>query len=278
MKTYTRFVFDIGDRPKLVRAGIDENTLSFRAEPSQNFLIFQVDHEHEKYSLTAQIASKFQAATLSHSEFSESEIEDAPYCEVYARHRFGFPQPEQENRWRESTYDLSEYCNRCGSGATQRDSFAILKEPRWTGKRNTGTLEWASDTLFGLSGAIEEIAKQFELDKVAVLHTNRVDSFKSVLQLIPSTSALLTESHLELESECRLCRTPRFSYSYVGNAPSPVFAKSHFFTSQQWFGSGASSFKVLYVSKELRSAMALLFRGICFRPCLLAGEPLAWAG
>jgi len=79
--------------------------------------------------------------------FSRKEIEEAEWLSVRSTWRLGYPQPQHDMQYRNTTYDSSDFCEECGNGLVQRDNFIFKKEPNW-GTRNFFMTNWVHDELF----------------------------------------------------------------------------------------------------------------------------------
>lgn len=81
------------------------------------------------------------------TEFSKGEIGAADWLELGAWHH-GYPQPDEDNfGFREVTYDLADWCERCGIGKKQKAPFQMIGEPKW-GRNGVMQLTWIYDELF----------------------------------------------------------------------------------------------------------------------------------
>ena len=85
--------------------------------------------------------------------FSRKEIEEAEWLSVRSTWRPGYPQPQYDMQYRNTTYDSSEFCEECGNGLLQRDNFTLKKEPDW-GTRNFFMANWVQDELFASDKAV----------------------------------------------------------------------------------------------------------------------------
>lgn len=266
MRTYTRYVFGAEDERKLLAAGVSPECLLFRREKFEDGPVFQVEHEDPNYSLVERVARKEQLTGLTHSEYSQTEIARACYCEVYSTTRLGFPEPSGDMRWIQECFSLENYCPECQKGLASRHPLRIKKEPRWTGRRNSGGVYWLPSTIIVDVRLYSKIIEEFGIPTLAITNGSGNRTYDDAVQLIPQGAVPLESEHLKLESTCSNCKRPRFAYSYVGFPPNPIKTDFDFFESEQWYGSGAESYRTKYVSSRLREALQSIGSSLTFRP------------
>ena len=83
-------------------------------------------------------------------EYSKKELEEAPYLKIWLRKYSGYPQPESINAkksYKNYTYDVTNFCENCGSGLVQNNSF-YLKKSFNIKKLRFGGVYWVYDTFF----------------------------------------------------------------------------------------------------------------------------------
>jgi hypothetical protein len=268
MKTFTRFVFEEAHRHQLLTAGLTYSQLQFRSESSGELLIFQADQNDSHYPLASKLSKKFDAFELVHSEFSDEEMNQAEFFLISSSKILGFPQPDSDDTWRKNSFDVSQQCSNCGIGAHQTSPLTMKKQPRWTKKRNCGTLNWLLSEIFCAENDLAPLISDFSLDTLAVHLGARGRHMEGVLQLHPSESFAVRATSENQSSVCKSCRRSRFSFSYVGYAPSPLYPWTDVFRTVEWFGDGADSFRPIYVSAKLRNAMVSAGLTLDFRPAM----------
>jgi len=213
---------------------------------------------------------------------------------------FGFPQPE--GKWASAVFG-STYCERCGARDGQCAPFRLRSEPNaWHSQ--FVQLNWVFDELFVRSAAREGLTAAgltgFEFRPVILHSKNRPSAQVEQMQIIgvlpealqPKELATVTckERNEEWESTARRGTPPlsrserpqhcgRVKYHLMHRGPlrfdraaltaAPDVVKSH-----EWFGSGASAFRLMLVSQRFRQVVQQArWRGLCFEPVELQEHP-----
>lgn len=91
---------------------------------------------------------------ITEAVYTRREIADAAWLSVRSKWRWEYPQPEDE--YKHITYNDAGYCDQCGRGLIQRDSFYLKKEPKW-GSRQFMQPFWVEDELFLKNDIIDEL-------------------------------------------------------------------------------------------------------------------------
>ena len=100
-----------------------------------------------------QISELFKHKSVSlqiRCEYSKNELSEAKFLRVWLRRYSGYPQPEAidvKNSYINYTFDITNFCTKCGSGLVQNDSF-YLKKSFNIDKIRFGGVYWEYDTFF----------------------------------------------------------------------------------------------------------------------------------
>ena len=97
---------------------------------------------------------KYNAAT-SQCIYTKKEINEAEWLMVRGTWRNDYPQPEKDFGYIHTTYDSSDFCEKCLKGLVQKDIFMIKKKPNW-GTKNFLMINWVHDEFF-VSSKVETI-------------------------------------------------------------------------------------------------------------------------
>jgi hypothetical protein len=182
------------------------------------------------------------------STFSSADLYAAKFLRIVAKSG-GYPQPENKNGYLSATYDLADYCPRCGIGRKQAGPFRF-KGPPALRDNSILQLNWIFDECFVTHTTWEAVFKRLGIEKrPAVMHRSGVE-IGSLVQLdIPQVCDLKLEgaSHVE----CPFCRRKKYSPVFRGFLPAPVAPNTPIFKSSQSFGAGALAFKLIIVSADL---------------------------
>lgn len=84
---------------------------------------------------------------VSDTVFTKEELQQAQWLRVSCEWVTGYPQPMDNFVYQSITYSSDGYCDDCGIGLEQVDSFRIKKVPAW-GRRHFFSLFWVVDELF----------------------------------------------------------------------------------------------------------------------------------
>lgn len=199
---------------------------------------------------------------------SEKEVEAAEWLKPEIEWHHGYPQPnELDLGYREATYDLTEYCERCGIGLKQKAPFQIKGEPKW-GKRNILQLNWVFDEYFVTPEVWASVFKPLGIECRPVLNTKSAE-LKTVVQLVAREDVGIVTNGLSTE-EAACSKCGRTKYLPVTRGPFPPLKaepSTAMVKTSEYFGSGASAHKGLLISQAVgRALLANKVRGVSLRP------------
>jgi hypothetical protein len=236
-------------------------------ETQFGFAIFNIDEDDPRWPAVSSLVEKFGALDTISTKFSQVELNHAPYLEVIPSWHHGYPQPESDFGYLRATYDLSAYCSVCGAGQRQIAPFRLRNAPTW-GTRLIFQLNWVFDEYFVEPGAWSSIFKPFGIQGRPVLLRKTEAVLDSVVQLDITQLGDL-DLHGYKFTTCPHCARKKYLPIVRGllpNAQSPI--KATCYKSNQWFGSGGSANKAVFVSNELYKAMkAAKLKGVTFNAC-----------
>jgi hypothetical protein len=229
---------------------------------------FDISESDPRWPAIEALVRQFDAFEMEHTEFSLAELKAAAYLSVLPGWHHGYPEPSDENGYLEATFDLSDYCAACGVGLRQVRPFRFAKAPMW-GRRSVMQLNWIFDEYFVKPEVWSALFEPFGIGcRPVVLNKNGV-ILDTVVQL--DTPAVV---ELKLESypgeQCNCCGRTKYKAPRRGFFPTPsaVPAGVAAFKSAQYFGSGASAYRAVLVSKELYAKLAAsAIKGVTFEPC-----------
>lgn len=108
---------------------------------------FSMFEDNPHFSQIQSLMESRHIYPISEATFSTSELENSEWLSVRSTWRTGYPLPVEENQYVYSTYDTIDYCEDCGFGLKQTNSFIVKKAPNWS-TRNFMMLNWIHDELF----------------------------------------------------------------------------------------------------------------------------------
>lgn len=171
----------------------------------------------------------------------------------------GYPMPDNNNGYKELTYDLSNYCTVCGVGKLQKAPFRIRKEPKW-GSKMMFELNWVYDEIFVRKELYESVFKKMGLEFYPVLLHKKETVIGNTVQLkIPmiNTALFLNKQPFEI---CSACSRKKYSPQIKGFFPGFVkpVPELPIFKSPEYFGSGAEAHNKIFITKALRQQLTAL--------------------
>ena len=199
------------------------------------------------------------------STFSSADLYAAKFLRIVAKSR-GYPQPEDKNGYLSATYDLADYCPRCGIGRKQTGPFRFKGSPSLR-DNSILQLNWIFDEYFVSPATWEAVFKPLGIGKrPAVVHSSGLE-MGSLFQLdIPHVCDLKLEG--AGHTDCPSCRRKKYSPIFRGFLPAPVAPNATIFKSSQSFGSGALAFKLVMVSADVyRKFREVGLKGAEFYAC-----------
>jgi len=234
--------------------------------PDGRFVSFDVDEASEAWPALKVWIERRRAADLATTRFSAEEFAEARWFELVPDWHYGFPQPNQdESGYLAATYDVTDYCERCGIGLKQKAPFQMKSEPKW-GRNDLLQLNWIFDEYFAKPDVWATVFRPFGIGSRPVSNTKGAE-LKTVVQLAVEGEVGLVTDGLTAQ-KCATCG--RVKYVPVTRGPFPPLRSgpaAAMVKTAEYFGSGAGASKVLIVSKAL--AQVLLrhhVRGVSLKP------------
>lgn len=234
--------------------------------PGSRIASFEIAEDHPSWSEAQHLAEKFKITDFVRTEFSDLELGSAQVLCMIATGNKSFPEPSENRGYLDATYDLSEYCVRCGTGLRQVRPFQIglTSNPN----RTILQLNWIFDEFFVDQEVWAAVFEPFDIKTWPVLSSKTGEILDSIVQL-----RISQRSHMRLVIEkltiCSDCGRSKFPIEFRRFAPSPVDIPAPIFKSIECFGPDANSINRVFVSssvfKEIRRAR---LRGVSFYPCL----------
>lgn len=188
------------------------------------------------------------------SKFSEEEEDNAKRLILLSPWANGYPMPDGDGGYKNTTYDDSYYCKTCGMGLKQKEPFRLKKAPNWNGHKRMFSLNWVYDELFTKKDFYEKVFKPIGIKIENVLLYKKETIIGDTAQLIiPETEAVLNLEDYPFDI-CKDCNSKRYDLINKGFFPSfkEDIEDMPIFKSKEWFGTGANARKYIFVSQALR--------------------------
>ena len=236
-------------------------------------LAFDVDEAHPNWPTLSMLFQQWDVFDMLGTEFSEEEIAAARWLEISSTFQKGYPQPkEDEMGYLQATYDLTDYCERCGTGKKQKAPFQMKGEPKW-GRNGILLLNWVFDELFVLPRMWRQVFERHGIGKRPVINRKGME-LETVVQLVIEEEVSIVADDLPVEeAACPQCGRTRYlpvsrgPFPPLVHEPSAAMAKT-----REYFGSGAASDKAILASQALvRDLLAEKVRGVWLKPVKESG-------
>lgn len=231
---------------------------------------FDISESDPRWAEAARVAARFEAIDTIMTRFTEGERESAKYLGILASSYRGYPEPSNVMGFLKATYDLTEYCARCGIGRRQVRPFRMKKAPKL--HNSLLQLNWVFDEFFVSPEVWVGVFKPMGIGcRPVLLGGTEAEIDESVVQLDIAEHAdlALDESR---SKECPSCGRRKWPVSLRGRFPEPAATKAPMFRSHQHFGSGAGASQLIFVSDLMyRKMKEASLKGIEFYPCEASG-------
>ncbi|WP_019502248.1 hypothetical protein [Pseudanabaena sp. PCC 6802] len=214
--------------------------------------------EDEIYQELKPILDKWGVLDMASTEFSGKDFSVSTSFMFYPAWQTGYPQPEDDFKYINTTYDTSNYCSKCGLGLIQKESFRFKKEPKW-GKKKTLMLNWVFDEIFVKDDIYEKIFMPLNIDYKPVFLYKKETIIESVVQLIiPEAIEPLNLKNCPFLL-CEACGRKKYFPMTRGFFPAFLsdYLPNTFVKSQEYYGSGASASKWMFLPKEIRDLLLI---------------------
>jgi len=220
--------------------------------PKKGFTSIQIDDD--LYLKLKPHLSLWNIQSIAYPEFTKKELKDSLLSAKNSGYEHGYPMPSMDFGYLKLTYDLSDYCSKCGIGKKQKDSFYLKNIPP-KGKKKIFSIGWIHDELFVEKDIYNEIFEPIGIKKRDVLNYKNKTVFNEIVQLIiPQTNESLKIKNNPIE-KCTDCNKWKYTPMPSGFYPKYKNEKNQIFKSKEYFGSGASAFNRIFISKKLRDKL-----------------------
>jgi len=225
----------------------------------EGFVTIVVHENDATWDQVRRLMPRLDPVDMVDTVFAKRELAAAEWLELVPTWHCGYPQPDEDNfGYRTATYDLSEYCDRCGVGLRQRTPFQMKGEPRW-GRNGILQLNWVFGEFFTTPEVYRTVFAHHGVSSRPVL--NRLGSIlDTVVQLAVEETVPVATDALE-PTNCTVCGRTKFTPVVRGYFPATLHPPSGaLFRTQQYFGSRASAHQMVVASQAV--VQELTTRGI----------------
>lgn len=214
MKSENHICFSKERYPALWRY-ILENNVKADYRDGEDIVAIDIYSTDPHWDWVGEYVEKMNVFCLRDIIYSKEELQQAQRLAVRTIWRYGYPEPQNDYRYVDITYDKTNYCTRCGIGLRQKDAFRMAKAPKW-GRRHFYAPFWVEDELF-----ISETAKMaLENAKITGISFREVKNKKGS-EYLPDTWQLYIEhkanpglipdeGYIQTVNICSLCGSVKY--------------------------------------------------------------------
>lgn len=244
---------DTRDRREIDRLGVARVRVVPGVGVTSTFVYFDVAESDPAWPAVRDWAKRRGVDGFVTTTFSKSEIARAAWLNLASDWHHGYPQPEDDFGYRDVTFDLTDYCTECGTGARQNAPFRMRGEPRW-GRRGILQLNWEFGDYFVRPEVWRTVFEPHGVRYRPVTNRKGVE-LETVVQLVVDEEVAVVTDGLE-GRRCPTCGVVK--YLPVTRGPFPPLVApptGHMARTREWFGSGHGAFRAAVVSQTLVRAM-----------------------
>ncbi len=228
-----------------------------------------------------QIVELFKEISISPTvtcEYSKEELSESKYLRIWLKRYSGYPQPEVidvKNSYINYTFDITNFCTKCGSGLVQKDSF-YLKKSFNIEKIRFGGVYWVYDTFF-ITKELQDlfIKERFTgIDFVPVKNIKIKQIVENIVQLkINSIFPAKLKYDIEKVIDCKQCHQKRDVMKTDSEISAPKSCIKNldkdFYLSQEFHGDGLLCCRSVLISNRVYKFFNdNKIRNICAEPIL----------
>jgi hypothetical protein len=203
------------------------------------------------------------------ADFTKEDLDNAEWVALRGLSPFGYPQPEETFDYIYDVYETSRYCEPCGIiDGPQENSFRIRSDRT---KLLAFQLEWTYDEIFVERALYQDLFKGLGVgSRPAIIHRSGKESERFVQLDLEVYDRELEMNNFEFEL-CLVCHRKKYRRMLVDFLPPfPVSPTRAIFQGREFFGSGGSAFRLIYLTQELRRDLMdrKIARGHQFEPVM----------
>lgn len=209
-----------------------------------------------------------RSSGIPYTEFTAREKRETDLLNMGSTWNWDYPKPEKDFGYMGVTYDVSNYCRKCGMGAKQIAPFRFRGEPRW-GRKHILQVNWVFDEYFVLPEVWERLFKKYGVECMPVLKNQTGQPLESVVQLKVDTYATAPLKIGDAPYEtCPFCHRVKYLPWCRGFFPAFNTKQSaDIFKTRECFGSAVKAFHEVIVSARLFQEITdHKLKGVIFAP------------
>lgn len=230
------------------------------------FDAFKIDEASNVWEKLKLLMKNWDVGDTIYTKFSKSELKKADFLAMLPSWHCGYPMPDDDFGYLQTSYDLSNYSEESGIGAIQNSSLRMKNKPKW-GKKHITQLHWIYDIYFVKLEVYEEIFKPLNIKSMPVIEHKTNNYFDDFVQIIPQKEVSLNLSEYPYQ---KYETSEMLKYLPITHGFFPSLKESsanHYNITKEYFGSGASANKAIIISNDLyTSIIKNKLKGVSFVP------------
>lgn len=221
------------------------------AEQGLQLVTFEVSESDSRWEVVKPLITSWNCLDIITTKFNSKDLANAAFFQLLGSSYCGYPMPDNDNGFRNITYDITSGCVVCGVGYEQKSPFRMKGEPKW-GKNLAAQLHWVNDEFFVHPDAFEKVFLPLGISCREVIHHRKETRLTSVLQLVIE----LTDAKLgfapQTANACVHCGKIKYAPISCGFFPK-MLAQSDMllFKTQEWIGLGGAAWRPTIISREI---------------------------
>ncbi len=209
-------------------------------------------------------------------EYSKKELEEAQYLRIWLRKYSGYPQPESidvRKSYRNYTYDVTNFCENCGSGLVQNNSF-YLKKSFNIDKLGFGGVYWVYDTFF-ITNELHDLFVREGFTGIEFLPVKNIKTKETMDHILQLKINALFPVKMKYEAkkiiDCKACNQKRdlIRADSAISAPKEIleYLDKDFYISQESTGDGSMCCRHVLISGRVYNFFVMnKIKNICAEP------------
>lgn len=230
--------------------------LGIKYDASPPLITFDADETSPDWPQLSELIQTWKACDWKRLVFTRGEVESAEYLQMGVSAHMAYPQPERDWGYLAATYDLSLYCDNCGTGARQVNPFRIKAGIDWKSYR-LRQLNWVFDEFFVPRSLYSKVFEPLGMGFYPVLQHRTGREIPEAVQLrIDALAGPITELATSPCCTCSVCGRVKL-LPLQGTAlglPSTLPALPVFKTAEV-FGDGLSAHRCIVVHRLVRERL-----------------------
>lgn len=255
---------------------LKEKTIPFKLVEGLvgRLVIFEILNSDKRWNDLKEILKHHNVNVITGTEFEPEDYANANWFLINARET-GYPEPQGNFDFLDYSFDVSNYCKRCGVGLMQNNHFLIKSVPKL--KIDFFTLNWIFDELF-VKNFVKHQLQEADITGISFKEVIRYKDMVPFIEICQLKIMHILDGGLDpyncIIETCDDHQSSepfkKYNYPLLGGVTikEDVFPTSvDFVKSREWFGSGAEAHRLMLCSKKVyNQANSNKWKGLKFTP------------